>query len=316
MGIPIRHSTTPDMGVSVFVCLLFFNLAYGSSIRLGDLPACSPDNRDCSCSDKAYRECDVPKATSQARAGSRGECKQQCDLASILTGCEWYMYNKDASGDEACLMFSKDAASMEDFVRSCDRTMMPVRKADGSCTASATNPTSGECSSLICPDGCVPCDETDPCNVNYHEAGCSLISPTVTSLSTPDLDFCLAVCATTGLSSSVTYADFNILSNDCDCHETGARRCSLEIVKRVFTEEEILSCTGSNPATTTTATKSSEISTAESSTTDAGKYKCPEMDIDFNGSDITVIMDVFNWEECGEFLNYFLILSAATCLDM
>ena len=54
-----------------------------------------------------------------------------------------YMYNKDASGDEACLMFSKggwiffcqlswdqmffkDAASMEDFVRSCDRTMMPV----------------------------------------------------------------------------------------------------------------------------------------------------------------------------------------------
>ena len=25
----------------------------------------------------------------QARAGSRGECKQQCDLASILTGCEW-----------------------------------------------------------------------------------------------------------------------------------------------------------------------------------------------------------------------------------
>ena len=27
-----------------------------------------------------------------------------------------------------------------------------VRKSDGSCTASATNPTSGECSSLICPD--------------------------------------------------------------------------------------------------------------------------------------------------------------------
>ena len=75
--------------------------------------------------------------------------------------------------------------------------------------------------------GCAPCDETDECNVNYHEAGCSLIrwqwkpfsfrgfhgtkkcnhfpfSPTVTSLATPDLDFCLAVCATTGLSSAVT----------------------------------------------------------------------------------------------------------------
>merc|ERR550539_1710884 len=232
------------MDVSVFVCLLFFGLVCGGRARLSDLPKCNADNRDCSCSDKAYRECDVPKATSQARSGSRGECKQQCDLASILTGCEWYMFNKDATGDEACLMFSKDAASMEDFVRSCDRTMMPVRREDGSCTASATNPTSEECNSLICPDGCVPCDETDPCNVNYHEAGCSLISPTVTSLSTPYLDFCLAVCATTGLSSAVTYADFNQRSNNCDCHETGARRCSSEIAKRDFTEEQIAACQG------------------------------------------------------------------------
>merc|ERR1711990_1077815 len=262
-----RHSKTPDMGVSVFVCLLFFNLAYGSSIRLGDLPACSPDNRDCSCSDKGYRECDIPKATTQARAGSLIECKTQCDLANILTGCEWYMFNKDAPGDEACLMFSKDAATMEEFVISCDRTMMPVRKSDGGCTASATNPTSGECSSLICPDGCAPCDEADACNVNYHEAGCSLISPTVTSLSTPDLDFCLAVCATTGLSSSVTYADFNILSNDCDCHETGARRCSSEIVKRVFTEEEILSCTGEETTTTTTAIATTTTTTSTTTAT-------------------------------------------------
>merc|ERR1719500_1474677 len=29
-----------------------------------------------------------------------------------------------------------------------------------------------------------------------------------------------------------------------------------------------------------------------------GKYACPEMDIDFGGNDITVIMDVLNWEEC------------------
>merc|ERR1712141_78294 len=265
MGVFSRRH--PEMGVSVFVCLLFLNLACGSSASLSGLPKCNADNRDCSCSDKAYRECDIPKATSQARAGSRGECKQQCDLASILTGCEWYMFNKDATGDDACLMFSKDAASMEDFVRSCDRTMMPVRREDGSCTASATNPTSGECSSLICPDGCVPCDETDACNVNYHEAGCSLISPTVTSLSTPDLNFCLAVCATTGLSSSVTYADFNILSNDCDCHETGARRCSLEIVKRGFTEEEILSCTGEETTTTTISTTTSTTTTSTSTAT-------------------------------------------------
>ena len=33
------------------------------------------------------------------------------------------------------------------------------------------------------------------------------------------------------------------------------------------------------------------------------KYTCPEMDIDFGGYDITVIMDVHNWEECGKELS-------------
>merc|ERR1711936_221964 len=106
-------------------------------------------------------------------------------------------------------------------------------------------------------------------------------SPTVTSLSTPDLDFCLAVCATTGLSSSVTYADFNILSNDCDCHETGARRCSSEIVKRVFTEEEILSCTGegdptdpTDPTEPTEPTESTEPTEPPESTDPTEPWPC------------------------------------------
>ena len=42
-----------------------------SLLRLSDLPKCNADNRDCSCSDKAYRECDVPKATSQVRGRTR-----------------------------------------------------------------------------------------------------------------------------------------------------------------------------------------------------------------------------------------------------
>jgi len=36
-----------------------------------------------------------------------------------------------------------------------------------------------------------------------------------------------------------------------------------------------------------------------------GKYTCPEINIDFAGHDITVIFDIFSWEEC-----------AALCLDM
>jgi len=235
------------MNVSVFVCLLLCNLAYGSSIppshshRPRDLPQCNADNRDCSCSDKAYRECDVPKATSQARAGSRGECKQQCELASILTGCEWYMYNKDASGDEACLMFSKGAATMEEFLHSCRRVMTPVRRADGSCTTTATNPTSGECSMDICPQGCVPCDENDECN-NYHEAGCSMISPPLLKFWTPNEDICLAACAINGLLFPTTYATFNRRSNECNCYDKGDRSCSSELVTAGFSEEQINSC--------------------------------------------------------------------------
>ena len=37
-------------------------------------------------------------------------------------------------------------------------------------------------------------------------------------------------------------------------------------------------------------------------TTTVGKYACPEMDVDYGGNDITVIMDVLNWEECGKHL--------------
>ena len=45
-------------------------------------------------------------------------------------------------------------------------------------------------------------------------------------------------------------------------------------------------------------------------TTTAGKYTCPEIDIDFGGYDITVIMDVLNWEECGKKELFDLILKA------
>ena len=34
----------------------------------------------------------------------------------------------------------------------------------GSCTATATNPSTGECNANICPSGCAPCDQTDDCH--------------------------------------------------------------------------------------------------------------------------------------------------------
>ena len=55
-------------------------------------------------------------------------------------------------------------------------------------------------------------------------------------------------------------------------------------------------------------------------TTTESKYTCPEMEVDFGGNDITVIMDVLNWEECGKELQpdleseiYFQLPPASTC---
>ena len=53
-----------------------------------------------------------------------------------------------------------------------------------------------------------------------------------------------------------------------------------------------------------------------------GKYACPEMDVDFGGNDITVIMDVLNWEECGKQLQpdlgsrFYFHFPAAICFGM
>merc|ERR1712080_273597 len=66
------------------------------------------------------------------------------------------------------------------------------------------------------------------------EAECSMISPAVSTFSTPSLDFCIAVCATTGLSNPNTYASWDSHLHECNCFETGARRCQMEIVKAGF----------------------------------------------------------------------------------
>ena len=86
----------------------------------------------------------------------------------------------------------------------------------GSCTVNATNPSTGECNTSICPSGCAPCDETDEChryffftfffNQNfsflrkYHETECGMLSPAIRlEPNVPDFQFCLAICAGTYL---------------------------------------------------------------------------------------------------------------------
>merc|ERR1711992_11827 len=118
-------------------------------------------------------------------------------------------------------------------------------RADGSCTASQTP--DGGCNSLVCPQGCLACDENDACNVNYHETGCSMISPALNNMNTPDLDTCLSVCALQGLSNPSTYATFDSESGECSCYETGSRSCTKQVVRAGFDLSSISSCNGGNP---------------------------------------------------------------------
>merc|ERR1711988_1688956 len=153
-----------DMGTSAFVCLLFASLVYSSSVRL---PQCDPANRDCSCADKSYKSCDPPAGNIEP---SDADSRELCELLCTFQGsCNWYMFfpNKDQAN---CVLYTEGEETFEQYIASCERTMQPVRRADGTCTVGQTDPTSGECNSLICPQGCQACDEADESNVNVFNA--------------------------------------------------------------------------------------------------------------------------------------------------
>merc|ERR1711928_65449 len=134
-----------NMGTSAFVCLLFATLVSSSSVRL---PQCDTANRDCSCADKSFKSCDPPSALIEP---SDAESRELCELLCTFQGnCTWYMFfpNKDKAN---CVLYTEGEETFEQYIASCERTMRPVRRADGTCTVGQTDPTSGECNSLICP---------------------------------------------------------------------------------------------------------------------------------------------------------------------
>jgi len=225
--------------------LALIAMAAGSSLS-SLMPECSPENRDCSCADKSYINCDTPPLETEKfkTLGGIEECMLYCNSFNVVGQCDYFIYY-DAKADYNCYLFVDQDESMEEYLASCRRTGQPIRRADGSCTASQTP--DGECNSLICPQGCLACDENDACNVNYHETGCSMISPALNNMNTPDLDTCLSVCALQGLSNPSTYATFDSESGECSCYETGSRSCTKQVVRAGFDLSSISSCNGGNP---------------------------------------------------------------------
>ena len=55
-------------------------------------------------------------------------------------------------------------ASPFQFMTEATSMVVTTMPRPGSCTVNATNPSTGECNTSICPSGCAPCDETDECH--------------------------------------------------------------------------------------------------------------------------------------------------------
>merc|ERR1719189_1148403 len=95
-----------------------------------------------------------------------------------------------------------------------------------------------------------------------------MLSPTLLEMDTPDLATCLAVCAVSGQSITITYATWDTMSLACHCHQTGARSCARQVVKAGFDLPSINDCIGGPPPTIpTTTTTPTTITTPTTTTT-------------------------------------------------
>merc|ERR1712226_1021800 len=77
-------------------------------------------NRDCSCADKSFGECNVPTTVAnEVHTESRELCIANCDLFHSIGGCDWILY-KGTTTKTNCLMFTNDFEDMTEYLESCN----------------------------------------------------------------------------------------------------------------------------------------------------------------------------------------------------
>merc|ERR1712203_645981 len=66
-----------------------------------------------------------------------------------------------------------------------------------------------------CPNGCAPCDSSDPCE-GYVETGCTMTTEGTSQINAPkDPEGCQAFGISTGLDEDITYTTFNMRAEEC-----------------------------------------------------------------------------------------------------
>merc|ERR1711990_1023890 len=82
-------------------------------------------NRDCSCADKSFGECNVPTTVAnEVHTESRELCIANCDLFHSIGGCDWILY-KGTTTKTNCLMFTNDFEDMR-VVRLSGKLLDPL----------------------------------------------------------------------------------------------------------------------------------------------------------------------------------------------
>merc|ERR1719350_415455 len=105
------------MALKTVLLLALVGLVYSLS--------CSGD-RDCTCADKAFGECDEPSAGDAVHVNTWQECKAQCDLFFSFGACDWWLFNAVNGMDENCHLFNPEREPMTDYLGSCNIVMGPL----------------------------------------------------------------------------------------------------------------------------------------------------------------------------------------------
>ena len=137
---------------------------------------------------------------------------------------------------------------MEKYLSSCNTVGQPLRYAGDPGTCMTDNSmfcAPGSFQERFCPGNppCKACDDTDPCNVNYREARCTMTMPGMPGM-VDDLSYdgCQATCTLQSISDQITYFTWDKSGEECYCFNGGHRNCQLQLVKYGFAMDEIVEC--------------------------------------------------------------------------
>merc|ERR1711962_500806 len=114
------------------VTLLLVGLALAASLA-DSAYHCNPDNRDCSCADFSYKECQAPVSNDNIHVLNLEECIFQCDLFHSFGACDWFRYDQTGGEDENCHLHGPGNEPMLDYLSSCNKRGRPTRDINEKC---------------------------------------------------------------------------------------------------------------------------------------------------------------------------------------